>query len=149
MLNLLSRAFTSFSLTATVAGLAAAWADGDHLLESDDPYIVGLLLGAVAAVQTALYLGLKRLLARSPSKHLAEIIYAVGLLLWAAFWLAADWYAVEGKGIGLLIAVAGGATGIVVWPLCRFQLPKVATATIALLGISFIACYAYIAVRLT
>lgn len=148
MLNFLGRVLTSFALTAILTGLTAAWADGDHLLESDDPYLVGFLLGAVAAVQTALYLGLKRLQPRPTSKRLPETIYFSGLFVWAAFWLAVDCYAVEGKGIGLMIAVASGVTGIVVWLLCRFPLPPVATKVIGLLGVSFIGLYAYVAMRL-
>jgi len=148
MLNLLSRAYVAFSLVAVGAGLAAAWAGSDHLLHSDDPYLVGFFLGGVAATLTAIYLGLKNFPAPSASKHGAEIIYFGGLLLWAAFWLAVDYNAVEGKGIGMLIAIASAAIGIVVWPLCRFQLPKAAARAIGLLGAAFISCYAYVAIQM-
>ncbi|WP_428304212.1 hypothetical protein [Lacipirellula sp.] len=148
MFDFFTRVYVAFSLVAVGAGLAAAWADGDHLLASDDPYIVGFLLGGVAGALTALHLALNKLQTRSDSTHLAQIIYFLVLFLWAAFWLAADCYAVEGKGIGLMIALASGVTGVVVWLLGRFPLPTMATRAIGLLGVSFIASYAYVAMRL-
>jgi hypothetical protein len=148
MLNLLGRAYVAFSLVAVGTGMAAAWAGGDHLLHSDDPYLVGFFLGGVAATLTVIYLGLKWFPAPSASKHAAEIVYFGGLLLWAVVWLAVDYNAVEGKGIGMLIAVASAVTGITVWPLCRFQLPTVAARVIGLLGAAFIGGYAYVAFQM-
>ncbi len=148
MLNLLSRVYVAFSFIAVIAGLAAAWADGDHLLKSDDPYLIGLILGGVAAALAAIYLGVKRLSSPPASKHAANIVYFGGLLLWTAFWLATDHNAAEGKGIGLAIAIASAATGIVIWPLCRFQLPKFAARVIGLLGAAFICGYAYVAFQM-
>ena len=148
MLNFFGRVYVAFSLVAVGAGLAAAWAGGDHLLQSDDPYLVGFFLGGVAAALTAVYLGLKRFPAPSASKHAAEVVYFGGLFLWAIFWLVVDYNAVEGKGIGMLIAVASVATGIVVWPLCRFQLPTVAARAIGLLGAAFVGGYAFVAFQM-
>src|SRR5690606_35377136 len=105
-------------------------------------------LGGVAATLTAIYLGLKWFPAPSASKHAAEIVYFGGLLLWALFWIAVDYNAVEGKGIGMLIAIASVVTGIVVWPLCRFQLPTVAARIIGLLGAAFMSCYVYVAIQM-
>jgi hypothetical protein len=148
MLSLLSRAYVAFSLVAVGTGLAAAWAGGDHLLHSDDPYLVGFFLGGVAATLTAIYLGLKWFPAPSASKHAADVVYFGGLLLWAAFWLVVDYNAVEGQGIGMLIAITSVAAGIVTWPLCRFQLPPFAARAIGLLGAFFIGGYAYVAIQL-
>lgn len=148
MLDLLGRVYVAFSLIAVSTGLLAAWADGDHLLQSDDPYLIGLMLGGVAAALAAIYLAFSRLsLTRAPT-FIANIVYFGGLFLWTAFWLATDHNATEGKGIGLAIAVASAVTGIVVWPLCRFELPKVAARAIGLLGVTFIGGYIYVAIQL-
>lgn len=148
MLDLLGRVYVAFSLIAVSTGLLAAWADGDHLLQSDDPYLIGFILGGVAAVLATIYLAFSQYSLPPVPTHTANTVYFGGLFLWTAFWSATDYNATEGKGIGLAIAGASAVTGIVVWPICRFGLPKVAARTIGLLGAMFIAGYVYVAIQL-
>lgn len=148
MLALLGRIYVAFSLIAVSTGLLAAWADGDHLLQSDDPYLIGFILGGVAAALAAIYLAFSRFSLPPAPTRTANIVYFGGLFVWTAFWLATDYNAIEGKGIGLAIAGASAVTGIIIWPICRFGLPKVAARTIGLLGAIFIAGYVHVAIQI-
>lgn len=148
MISILARIYVVFSLFAVSTGLIAAWAGGDDLLRSDDPYLVGIFLGSVAGTFSLVYFVVKRLAPQTASRNAAEIACFGVLSLWSGFiWLATR-RSNEAAELGAGIAVVSLAIGALTWPLCRFQLHPVAARVIGLLGAAFIGGYAYVAFQM-
>jgi hypothetical protein len=143
-----ARVWLTFSLVAFAVAVVFALWDGDHPLHSDDPYVVGSLIGGVSAGASFLF-AVPAYLGRSPGrKPLAYFgpLAAVALLPVAGELVAGG---SEAGGLGIII---GGSIALFGLPAFFIQWIKLTWLCIALLslpGVFFLVGYAMVAVRMS
>jgi hypothetical protein len=137
------RAWCAFSLLSFLFGCWFLLMDGDNLLRSDDPYLVGFLFGGVAAVLAIIYSLAE---AVRPGGCFKDVVWLVACSLWCAA-LFLTWCSCnggEGGEIALLVLTGSAITAAVEWPLLRFRLPRRAIAVVSTVGVSMISLYLYV-----
>ena len=111
--NAIARVWSAFAITAVVIGLFDAWWGHDHLLRSDDPYLVGFACGVLAAGMGLAY-SIADWLVQKPLVACAWC-YA-SLAGWVAFLLILSLEGGEGGPYLELIAEVSAVTGILITP---------------------------------
>jgi hypothetical protein len=137
------RAWCAFSLLSFLFGCWFLLMDGDNLLRSDDPYVVGFLLGGVAAVLTIVYSLAE---AVRPGGCFKEVVWLAACSLWCAvlFFAWRSCEGGEGAEIALFVLAGSAITAAVEWPSLRFRLPRMAIAVTSTMSLVMIALYLYV-----
>ena len=91
------RTWLAFCGAAILSGTAMCLVDGDHPLRSDDPYLVGMLFGGLAAFLAAVSAIAEIWLGEGRRNHIALLIVCA---LWCCCWTATEFFAIEGQGLG-------------------------------------------------
>lgn len=125
--------------------------DGDHPLRSDDPYLVGLLFGGLAAFLSATIALADFWFEKRRGKSVAYLIVCG---LWCSFWTAAEFTANEGQGVGFSIMTLGLLVVAATWlylrsficrELCRWHPTRLVSTLLSIFGGLFLLLYLYVA----
>jgi hypothetical protein len=147
----LLRAVVAFSALAVHWAIVFVFIDGDNPLRSDDPYLVGFVCGAIAAVAATVYTIAEDVGKLTHHRIHRDLLYAGTVTGWClSLWTV--WAATRPRGEGseLLryLALASLVTGLLVWPLCRFRLPIALIAAIVLAGVLLVMMYFLVVTRM-
>ena len=136
----LLRAWLAFVIIATPIAIVAAALDGDNLLKSDDPYVLGFALGSIAAAMAGIYTVAERI--RRNRAWIAGCYFAV-LTVWCAFLLAGSMLGSESEGAEILLYAAGASmfVGIAVWPLFPRRASRKGVVVLSVAGLGMFALY--------
>ena len=140
----LLRAWLVFSVIAVLGVVVSLILDGDNLLESDDPYIVGSVFGCICACLTFVYTVAEALKKDGCTK---DLIYTVVLSLWCALLWVGSCGPGEGAGFIGFFAIGSLVGGALAWLLCSFKLPNKVSAAICVVGILFVAMRIFVSVK--
>jgi len=137
----LLRSWLIFVIVSLIAGVAMLIADGDHPLESDDPYLVGFLIGGIAAA-----IMFVSSLSGGPANRTANYWFFGILAAWCVALLVAEaMNDGEGDGLMAMMAVASLIMGAAGWYLvgiiAKIRYPRSAVLIVTCLGITMLALY--------
>jgi hypothetical protein len=119
--------------------------DRDNLLRSDDPYLVGFLLGGIAAGMSLVYSIAERLRA---SRWWATFCHGLVLCLWAILVLATSNNSSEAEEMGRVVAGASVVGGAISWPLIAFRIPRNLLVILTAGALTILVMYVVVAVRI-
>jgi hypothetical protein len=143
--RLLVRSAAVFGWSGAAGVAAFAIAFRDNPLKSEDPYLVGMLCGGLAAVAAAFYTMFETFVRRP---IIVDFLYFELPAVWSVIvWI---WTAVtpEAKGLGPYAAGGSLAACAIAWPLCRFRVPRRIAILAAAAGVLLVATYAIVALRI-
>jgi hypothetical protein len=143
--RLLLRSAAVFGVVGLAGFLMYFAVDGDDPARSDDPYLVGMMLGFVAAAAAAFYTMLEVFVRR---RVVVDLLYFGLLGLWAVFVAASTWFSLEGQEMGLYVAGASLIAGTLGWPFCRFRIPRTLAILATAGGVVMVAAYVVVALRM-
>jgi hypothetical protein len=143
--RILLRSGAGFGLAGAAGFALYLLLDGDNPLRSDDPYLVGFLLGAVGAASAAIYT-LFETFVRRPI--IVDFVHFGLLGLWALMLLVSELFVIEGQGYPTYFAAGSVFAGTIAWPPCRFRIPTWFAVGASLLGIAMAVTYFVVASRL-
>lgn len=135
------RAWLAFSALGSLGFAAFLYMDGDHPLQSDDPYIAGFTFGGIAAGLAIVYTVAETIAKRVGRMQIRDVGYAAPLAAWILLLWAGSCAGGEGAEIGAYAAVASLIIGVLTYPLCRFRMPQALTVIVACLGVVLVAMY--------
>lgn len=139
----IARVWLTFSLVAFGTALVASILDGDHLLRSDDPYIVGFLVGGACTL-----FSFTRLLAGVFGGTSAKqwIAYFVTLVVLSGCLIVWDLLelSLEGSGLGILFGTFVGLGGLLAFPIQILRLNMLRIMIASLPGILFLFGFVYV-----
>jgi hypothetical protein len=141
----LKYAWLAFSFTSLILGLWAAYADGDNLLHSDDPYIAGFAAGSFAAIVACIDTLLQAWL--KPNR-LANIVFCGILFVWCGFLIILSSLGGEGSGYVTFAAGLSAGLGLFVWTLSRLPIKPQLVWIVSFGTIVGIALYIFVALRM-
>jgi hypothetical protein len=140
----LLRSWLIFVIVSLIAGVAMLIADGDHPLESDDPYLVGFLISGIAAA-----IMFVSSLSGGPANRTANLWFFGILAAWfVALVVAEALNDGEGDGLMAMMAVASLIMGTAGWYLvglvAKIHYPRNAVIILSCLGITIISLYGFV-----
>ena len=141
----LKNAWLAFSFASTILGLWAAYADGDNLLHSDDPYIIGFLAGSFAAIAACVDTLLRAWL---KSKSLANMAFCGILFAWCGFLLVLSSSGGEGSGYVTFASGLSAGLGLFVWTLLRLKPKSSLVWIVSLCTVVGIVLYIFVELRM-
>jgi hypothetical protein len=144
--RLLVRAWTAFSEVAVVGFLAFLFLDRDNPFRSDDPYLVGLLFGAIAACLAFVYTVTETVAERLRRPGLTAPVYTGIVGAWCLSLWAGSWATREGADLLVFVATGSLIAGALTWILCRVTLPRAVAAPLSCIGALLVVMYFVVAV---
>jgi len=142
--TVLARTWVAFSVAAfAVAVLLGALVERENFLESDDPYIPGLIVGVFCAG-----LALLRSLAEvaGASVNVRRLVYFAALAAVVVFLVGYDLLYVTGEGDGILTLFGGliALIGAAVYPFVAARPGKLYLVLASIPGVLFVAGYFHV-----
>ncbi len=135
----------------TLAAIGFVWfwfIDHDNPLQSDDPYLVGFFFGISAACLAIIYTVAESIGRRVGWTQLKDFVYAVLLAAWCLLLWAGSLGGGEGACILSAASVASLVIGLLTYPLCRFDAPRVLLVIMSCMGVLLLTMYCVVCVRM-
>jgi hypothetical protein len=130
----------------TVFGFVASYAmEVENPLRSDDPYLMGFLMGGIAAGMSVVYSIAEKVVG---NRWWSSLCYGAAVCLWAVFVVATSANSPEGEDIGKLIAIASLVIGALGWPLYAFCVPRGLAVSLTVGALIALVMYVVVAVRM-
>jgi hypothetical protein len=142
------RSWLVFSALAVLGFVVFLFLDGDNPLQSDDPYLVGFFFGTVAACFAILFTVMESIAQRVRRITVRDLVYSVVLAGWCLLLLAGSRGGGEGEGILVFSASASFVSGLLTYPLCRYNPPRVVVIVVSCMGVLLFAMYGVVCVRM-
>lgn len=139
------RAWLGFAGLTVLGFVAFLIFDHDNPLHSDDPYLVGFILGGIAAGISLVYSLAEKAFG---NRWWATLCYGMVIGLWAILATMATANSPEGKEIGMVVGGASLVVGAIAWPLIAFRIPRSLAAILTISALAAMVMYGVVAVRL-
>lgn len=141
----LGQGWIVFCVIAPIGVIFFAFFDGDNLLHSDDPYIMGTFFGSVAAVLAVIHTGIEQMTEQPRWSHWLS---ALALILWSGFLLVVSFFAIEGGDYARFLGIGSACAGALAWPLFRRSYSKPVRIAMSALGVLLLTTWLVITARL-
>ena len=134
-----------FWIAALAAGVIALIVDHEKAFRSDDPFLLGLIVGIVPGVMATIFTGLRQWTGKQWAAH---GICAAMLLAWCGLLFVGSLVPGEGSAVCGLAAAASAILGLLPWPLYALAYPKWLKFAVTTAGGVFLATWLAVAMHM-